>query len=137
MCNCKKTLELAGALIIDDNKLLLIHRNTKNRIQWELPGGKLEKNETPEKAVARELLEELNVNVTIEKYLGCKESIEDDIVLKYHWYKCNLSSRNETVKLMEDKFDKFQYFTKEDINNCKELSSNMEILKDFIDIENI
>ena len=116
---------------------MLIHRNTKNRIQWELPGGKLENNESPEKAVARELLEELNINVTIEKYLGCKESIEDDIVLKYHWYKCSLASKNEIVKLMEDKFDEFKYFTKEDINNCKELSSNMEILKDFIDIENL
>lgn len=135
MCKRKNTIELSGALIIDENKLLLIHRNTKNRIQWELPGGKLENNESPEKAVARELLEELNINVTIEKYLGYKESIEDDIVLKYHWYKCSLASKNEIVKLMEDQFDKFQYFTKEDINNCKELSSNMGILKDFIDIE--
>lgn len=133
----KDTLELAGALIINNNRLLLMHRNTENRVQWELPGGKLEIGENPEDTVIRELIEELNINVKIERYLGYKESEEDNIILKYHWYKCILANDNEIPKLMEKKFDDLKYFTKEDLNKCTELSSNMKILQDTIDIEKI
>lgn len=42
----KKIIELAGALIINKEGLLLMHRNTENRAQWELPGGKVEKGDT-------------------------------------------------------------------------------------------
>ena len=133
----KDILELAGALIINKNRLLLMHRNTQNRVQWELPGGKLESGENPEKTVIRELMEELNINVKIEKYLGYKESEEDSIILKYHWYKCIIANDNVIPKLMEKKFDDLKYFTKEDLNKCTELSSNMKILKDTIDIEKL
>jgi len=41
-----KYLELAGAVILDKNKkILLMHRNTPNLMQWELPGGKIEPKE--------------------------------------------------------------------------------------------
>lgn len=133
----KEMLELAGALIINKNRLLLMHRNTENRVQWELPGGKLEKGEKPENTVIRELIEELNINIKIERYLGYKESEENNIILKYHWFKCTFANENEIPKLMEKKFDDLKYFTKEDLNKCTELSSNMRTLKDTIDIEKI
>ncbi len=129
----KKILELAGALIIKDNSILLMHRNTENSVQWELPGGKVEKDESTEKTVVRELMEELDVKVKIEKYLGYKETEEDDAILKYHWYKCAIED-NGKPKLMEKKFDNLKYFSKEELDNCMELSSNMKTLRNTIDI---
>lgn len=133
-----KYLELAGAVILDENKrILLMHRNTTDLIQWELPGGKLEPCEDPERTTKRELKEELNVNVKINKYLGFKEFREnDEYVLKYHWFLCELD--NENPELMEEKFDKLKYFNKKELENNKEnLSSNMRVFIQTIDIENL
>lgn len=131
-----KKIELAGAILLDkDNKILLMHRNTNDRKQWELPGGKLEKNELPEQAAIRELKEELNIKVQIIKYIGFKESLENGIILKYHWYKCKIEKGVPT--LMEEKFDDIKYFSNDELLENKELSSNMKVLISNIDIDNI
>ena len=51
------------AIIIKDNKLLLLKRNEEPfKNCWDLPGGFLEQGETPEEAVVRELKEELGIS---------------------------------------------------------------------------
>lgn len=130
-------LELAGAIILDkDKKILLMHRNTANLTQWESPGGKLESNEIPEQTAKRELKEELNINVEIKKYLGFKEFEDNENTLKYHWFLCEL--KNEKPKLMEEKFDELRYFSKTELeNSIDELSSNMRAFIQTINIENL
>lgn len=129
-------MELAGAILLNkDNKILLMHRNTKDLKQWELPGGKLEKDELPEQTVVRELKEELNIKVQIIKYIGFQESKENGIILKYHCYQCKIESG--APELMEEKFDDIRYFSNNELLRNKELSSNMRVLISNIDIENI
>lgn len=55
-----------AAVIIKDKKILLVNGNRQN-FYWT-PGGKIEVNESPEDTNVRELKEELNVNVTNQKY---------------------------------------------------------------------
>lgn len=125
-------IELAGAILLDkDNKILLMHRNTKDLKQWELPGGKLEENELPEQAVIRELKEELNIIVKPVRYLGFKEFEDNKIILKYHWYKCSIESG--IPELLEEKFDDIKYFSNDELLTSKELSSNMRVLISNID----
>lgn len=131
-----KKIELAGAIILNkNNKMLLMHRNTENLKQWELPGGKLEEDELPEQTVIRELKEELNISVKIIEYLGFGEFEDNGIILKYHWYKCTIESG--VPRLMEEKFDNIKYFGSDELLRCKELSSNMNELISSIDINNI
>lgn len=131
-----KKLELAGAILLDkDNKILLMHRNTKDKKEWELPGGKLEENELPEQAVVRELKEELNIEVQPIKYIGFKEFEDNGIILKYHWYQCKIE--NGTPELMEEKFDDIKYFSNNELLGSKELSSNMKVLISNINIDNM
>ena len=131
-----KKIELAGAIILNKNKeILLMHRNTAELKQWELPGGKLEIGEIPEQTAIRELKEELNIEVSIEKYLGFKEFEDNGAILKYHWYKCGI--HKGTPELVERKFDNIKYFNKKELEESQELSSNMKILISYVDIERI
>lgn len=63
----------ARAIIIKDNELILIHRIKENegkKIEYYVfPGGGLEKEETYEEAVKREVFEELGITVNPKKRL--------------------------------------------------------------------
>lgn len=53
---------VAGALVDSDNRVLLSQRmDGEYRGRWNFPGGKVERGETPEAALVRELKEELDV----------------------------------------------------------------------------
>ncbi len=61
----KILLVLAAALIDADNRVLIAQRPVGKQLAglWEFPGGKLDPGERPERALARELKEELGVEV--------------------------------------------------------------------------
>lgn len=62
----KKELEkhfTASALIVDNGKVLLVHH--KKLGVWLGPGGHVEKNETPEQTVIREVKEETGLDVDV------------------------------------------------------------------------
>lgn len=53
----------ASAIIIKDNKILLIHRRKPGEEYWVFPGGGVEDTETTKEAVIREVKEETNLDV--------------------------------------------------------------------------
>ncbi len=63
---------VAGAIKSKEGKVLIVKRplHKKHGGLWEFPGGKLEKGETPEEALKRELKEELNLEINSAKFLG-------------------------------------------------------------------
>lgn len=62
---------VAGAIVVD-SKLLIAQRVRPPELagRWELPGGKVAPGETGPAALARELAEELGVDVAVGRQLG-------------------------------------------------------------------
>ena len=64
---------MAVAVIFDEEQRLLITRRPWDKPYggyWEFPGGKLEENEDPKTALARELQEEVGLEVIASQNLG-------------------------------------------------------------------
>jgi 8-oxo-dGTP diphosphatase len=59
------------AVIEHDDRVLLAQRpsNKHLALKWEFPGGKVEKGETPEAALLREIMEELNCRIHVVRTL--------------------------------------------------------------------
>jgi 8-oxo-dGTP diphosphatase len=60
-------ITVVAALIYSDGKLLVCQRKrgTSFAMMWEFPGGKVQSGETLERALTRELEEELGISATI------------------------------------------------------------------------
>ena len=63
---------VTAAILAKDGKILIARRPASSRLanKWEFPGGKIEAGETPEACLARELKEELDIEVSIGAFLG-------------------------------------------------------------------
>ena len=79
--NYKKFIKIfpfscVDVLLFENNKILLTKR-TRNPYKnyWHLPGHMIRKNETMKQAVKRAAKNELNLNVSIKKYVGVYESL--------------------------------------------------------------
>ncbi|WP_236622738.1 NUDIX domain-containing protein [Methanococcoides methylutens] len=66
-----KHYEVVAAIIMDDDRVLCVQRDHGKydyiSLKYEFPGGKIEPDETKEQALERELLEELDLNIEIER----------------------------------------------------------------------
>ena len=58
-----------AAVIIKERKILLMHRIKDGREYFVFPGGGVEENESLESALVREIKEEFNIDIKIEKLL--------------------------------------------------------------------
>jgi len=72
------SVSVAGVVVREDGRLLAIRRADNGT--WELPGGVLELNETPEAGVAREVLEETGIHVEVDELTGVYKNTSRGIV---------------------------------------------------------
>ena len=125
------------AIIIKDNKLLLLKRNKDPfKGKWDLPGGFLNQNEQPSDGLKRELKEELNIEVTslnfINTFPGNYTWKERTVPVSDHFY---LTDIQGDIKL-DDENSESQFVNLKDISiediafeNSKEMIKYLQ--KDF------
>lgn len=68
-----KTVLVAAGIVIEDGRVLLSRRKAGEHLAgaWEFPGGKVEAAEDPRDALARELREELGIEVVVGDIIEC------------------------------------------------------------------
>lgn len=73
-----KTIKVVAAVICDSSKdkkqiLATARGYGEFKGQWEFPGGKIEKGETPQQALVREIKEELEVDINVGELIDTIE----------------------------------------------------------------
>ena len=65
----RRLIDVSAALIFHDGKLLITRRQAGSHLAglWEFPGGKREANETFEQCLAREIREEMGMEIAVGK----------------------------------------------------------------------
>lgn len=98
-----KRIEVVAAVIEHENHYLCVQRNANKfdyiSYKYEFPGGKIEPNETNEEALKREIQEELNIEIEIQKHIITVEHTYPDFIISMHTYLCK--SQNRTLTLNE------------------------------------
>jgi 8-oxo-dGTP diphosphatase len=87
-----RKIVVAGLLVDDAGRVLVTQRRADQAmpLQWELPGGKLEAGESPTAALARELREELGVEVEVGRVWEVLFHAYPEFDLLMMVYRCRL-----------------------------------------------
>lgn len=115
--------ELAGNIIVDEGKLLLLYREDEKH--WEVPGGKVEDGESPTEAAVREAEEEIGVSVELRKPFYSGEFQHGDNIFLWHGYLAEISEGEPEIQ--EDKFSELEFFEPSELDGL-ELAPNIRMI---------
>jgi len=125
-------MKRSGASIIfvnDKKQILLFLRDDipglPYRNMWDVPGGHVEEDETPEECIIREMKEEMDINLK-DFQLFCEKEFDDRIEYTY-WKKVNLNIAE--IDLMEGQY--LKWFTQQEAADTKLAYGFNEIVKEF------
>lgn len=126
-----KLIKVSCAIILDSGKVLCAQRseNMDLPMKWELPGGKIEENESAAACLKREIFEELNIEIQIHR------SFESHIHQYSPFKKIELipflcSFNNGTITLREHKS-----FCWKEVGKLSEMDwaeADIPIIRDFV-----
>ncbi len=120
-------IDVVAAVIKKDDKYFIAQRNRNKHFcyHWEFPGGKVDKGETFELALKREILEELSIDIKIKKKISTQNHKDNKINVLIHYFLCELL--NGKIQLSEH--ENMRWSTKKDLFNYKMAPGDSKIIK--------
>ncbi len=100
-------LQVVAGIIEDDHGLVLLAQRPPGKhlaSYWEFPGGKIEAGESGPEALARELKEELSLEISIGRFMGIYHHRYDSVEIDLHVYvgrANNSPKRSEQVSVFK------------------------------------
>ena len=121
-----KRIEVVAAIIHDDEGRIFATQRGYGEWQdfWEFPGGKMEPGESPEEALKREIWEELETRIVIERLVKTIEYDYPKFLLTMHCFLCRIESGNLTLK----EHEAARWLNKDELNSVDWLPADKEVL---------
>lgn len=126
-----------AAIILENDKgeLFLALRDNKPGIpfpnHWDLIGGHVEKGETPDEALVREVKEELDIDLLDYTFYKKYECLEGDAYPNIKFiYSGMINIPIEEITLLEG--ERAQYFSREEIQNLRFANIIKSIILEYI-----
>lgn len=130
MKNLRRIRVVASAIIKD--KTLLVAQRAENMsypLCWEVPGGKVEKGESDQEALIRELQEELAIEVEVQDLIGSSSVVTQNRVVDMFVYQCTISKG--IPKALEHK--QLQWRKAEDLSSLQWAPADIPLLSQLVD----
>ena len=120
-----KRIEVVAGIIKDGDKIFATQRGYGEfKDGWEFPGGKMEPGETPQEALARELKEELAVDVNVGEFLCTVDYDYPTFHLTMHCFYCSVIGSELT--LLEHEASKWLKMT--ELHSVNWLPADVEVV---------
>lgn len=123
-----KKIEVVAAIITKGNRIFATQRGYGEfKGGWEFPGGKVEKGESFEAALIREIKEELDADIKIDEFYTTVEYDYPTFHLTMHCYLCNLITEEITLLEHEDS----KWLTKEELDSLNWLPADEGLIENL------
>ena len=95
-----KQIEVVAAIIHDEERRIFATQRGYGDYKdgWEFPGGKMEPGESPEEALRREIWEELETKIVVERLIQTVDYDYPKFHLTMHCFWCHIESGSLTLK---------------------------------------
>ena len=121
-----RQIEVVAAIIRDgEGRIFATQRGYGEwKDWWEFPGGKMEAGESPEEALQREIWEELETCIVIERLVTTVEWDYPAFHLTMHCYWCYVESGSLTLK----EHEAARWLATDELESVKWLPADLQIL---------
>ncbi len=121
-----KTIQVVAAIIKKDERIFATQRGTGEfQGGWEFPGGKIEPEETPQRALIREIMEELDVKIKVNELFEIVEYDYPNFHLTMHCFWCEVISGDLILKEHQDA----RWLTNKELDSVEWLPADLGLIE--------
>ena len=121
-----KKIEVVAAVICRGDKIFVTQRGYGEfKDWWEFPGGKIESGETPQEALKREIIEELDTEVSVGELMDTVEYNYPQFHLSMDCFWCQIVRGNLVLK----EHEAARWLTKDELNNVEWLPADITLIE--------